>query len=100
MINFNKIEGFDWDSGNIEKNLIKHDISCREAEEIFLDINAVYRKDDKHSLKEQRSAIIGRSFSNRILIAFFTIRKNRIRIISVRNVNKKEKNLYVQSIYN
>ena len=100
MINFDKIEGFDWDKGNIEKNLIKHGISCRESEEIFLDMNAAYREDNKHSLKEQRYAIIGKSFSNRILIVFFTIRKNKIRIISVRGVNKKEKILYLQGIYN
>lgn len=100
MMNFEEIEGFDWDKGNVEKNLIKHSISCRESEEIFLDINAVYRKDDKHSLKEKRSAIIGKSFLGRILIAFFTVRNNKIRIISVRGVNKKEKNLYLQSIYN
>ena len=35
------------------------------------------------------------TFSNKILIAFFTIRKNKIRIISVRGVNKKEKDLYL-----
>ena len=95
MINFEKIEGFDWDNGNIKKNLVKHDISCQEAEEIFLDINAVHLEDNKHSLKEQRFAIVGKIFSNKILIAFFTIRKNKIRIISVRGVNKKEKDLYL-----
>jgi hypothetical protein len=95
MINFEKIDGFDWDSGNIEKNLVKHGISCQEAEEIFLDINAIHLEDNKHSVKEQRFARIGKSFSGKILIAFFTIRKNKIRIISVRNVNKKENNLYL-----
>ena len=95
MINFEKIDGFDWDGGNIEKNLIKHGINCQESEEIFLDINAVHREDNKHSLKEQRFSPIGKSFSNKILIAFFTIRKNKIRIISVRGVNKKEKSLYL-----
>lgn len=95
MINFEKIDGFDWDGGNIKKNLIKHGISCQEAEEIFLDISAVHREDNKHSLKEQRFATIGKSFLNKILIAFFTIRKDKIRIISVRGVNKKEKDLYL-----
>ncbi len=95
MINFEKIEGFDWDRGNIDKNLLKHGINCREAEEIFLDINGIHLEDNKHSLKEQRLAIIGKTFSNKILIAIFTVRKNKIRIISVRNVNKKEKSLYL-----
>lgn len=95
MINFEKIDGFDWDGGNIEKNLIKHGINCQEAEEIFLDVNSIHLEDTKHSLKEERFARIGRNFSNKILIAFFTIRKNKIRIISVRGVNKKEKDLYL-----
>ena len=95
MIDFEKIDGFDWDNGNIEKNLTKHGINCQEAEEIFLDINSVHLEDSKHSVNEQRFATIGKSFSNKILIAFFTIRKNKIRIISVRGVNKKEKDLYL-----
>ena len=95
MISFEKINGFDWDEGNIKKNLIKHGVSCQEAEEVFLDINAIRLEDNKHSLKEQRFASIGKIISNKILIVFFTIRKNKIRIISVRDVNKKEKNLYL-----
>lgn len=31
-----KIEGFDWDEGNIEKNKIKHNVSKKESEEVFL----------------------------------------------------------------
>lgn len=95
MINFEKIDGFDWDSGNIEKNLVKHGIDCREAEEIFLDINSIHLEDVKHSLGERRFVRIGRSFTEKILIAIYTIRKNKIRIISVRGANKKEKNKYL-----
>jgi len=95
MINFEKIEGFDWDSGNIEKNLIKHGISCQEAEEIFLDIDSLHLEDTKHSSKEERFIRIGKSFLGKILIVVYTIRKNKIRIISVRDVNKKEKDRYL-----
>jgi uncharacterized protein len=95
MNNFEEIDGFDWDGGNIEKSLIKHGISCQEAEEIYLDISAIHLEDKKHSIKEKRFAIIGKNFSGKILIAVFTFRKNKIRIISVRDVNKKEKDLYL-----
>lgn len=98
MINFEKIDGFDWDSGNIDKNLVKHGIDCREAEEIFLDIEGIHLEDNKHSVKEQRFARIGKSFSGKILIAFFTIRKNKIRIVSVRDTNKKEKSFYLSKM--
>lgn len=95
MINFEKIDGFDWDKGNVEKNLIRHGIDCQEAEEIFLDVNSIHLEDIKHSLKEERFIRIGMSFARKILIAIYTIRNNKIRIISVRGVNKKEKDLYL-----
>lgn len=95
MINYIKINSFDWDEGNINKNLIKHGISCQEAEEIFLDSKAIHLEDDKHSIKESRYIIIGRNFSEKILTAIYMIRKNKIRIISVRNANKKEKDWYL-----
>ena len=28
-------DGFDWDSGNITKNVSKHNVTCREAEKSF-----------------------------------------------------------------
>ncbi|MDD4136145.1 MAG: BrnT family toxin [Candidatus Shapirobacteria bacterium] len=99
MINFEKIDGFDWDGGNIDKNLIKHNVTCQEAEEIFLDTESFNYDDKKHSVSEERLIKIGRSFSGRILVAYYTVRKNKIRIISVRDVDKKEKNLYLHSIY-
>ena len=95
MIKFEKIEGFDWDSGNIEKNLIKHGIGCQEAEEIFLDTNSLHTEDKKHSSKEERLIRIGKSFLGKVLIVIYTIRNNRIRIISVRDTNKNEMRKYL-----
>jgi uncharacterized protein len=92
---FEKIDGFEWDCGNIEKNLIKHEVTCQEAEEIFLDTESLNYDDKKHSVIEERLIKIGKSFSGRILIAYYTVRRNKIRIISVRDVNKKEKSLYL-----
>lgn len=100
MINFDKIEGFDWDKGNINKNYEKHNVTCREAEEIFLDTNSLNFDDKKHSMVEERSIRIGKTFSGRILVAYYTVRQNKIRIISIRDVSKKTKNLYLHSIYN
>lgn len=99
MIDFEKIEGFNWNNGNIDKNLIKHNVTCQEAEEIFLDTESLNYDDRKHSVVEERLIKIGKSFSGRILIAYYTVRQNKIRIISVRDVNKKEKNLYLRGIY-
>jgi len=35
MIDFEKIEGFDWDAGNDRKSTDKHHVSQAEVEQIF-----------------------------------------------------------------
>jgi len=37
---------------------------------------------------------MGKTNSNRLLFASFTIRKGQVRVISIRNMSKKEKNKY------
>ena len=95
MIDFQKIDGFDWDKGNVEKNLIRHNVTCQEAEEMFLDTESLNYDDKKHSVVEERLIKIGKNFSGRILIAYYTVRQNKIRIISIRDANKKERKLYL-----
>ena len=84
---------FDWDKGNIGKNK-KHNIEDKEAEETFLDKNKVVFKDILHSETEERFILIGRTNKKRLLYMIFTKRKNKIRIISSRDINKKEVKLY------
>jgi uncharacterized DUF497 family protein len=85
-----KFEGFDWDEGNIDKNFIRHGISNKESEEIFFNPRLSY-PDSKHSLNETRYIILGKTDAGQILSASFTLRGSKIRIISSRPVNKKEK---------
>lgn len=89
-----KPKSFEWDKGNIDKNLIKHKVSNIEAEEIFFDRNKIQLKDKLHSINEERFLIIGKTLKKRLLIAVYTIRNNKIRIISIRDTNKKEKTFY------
>lgn len=49
---------FDWDKGNILKN-IKHHVEDKEAEEVFFDKKKVIYKDVFHSQKEERFIVIG-----------------------------------------
>jgi len=51
-------------------------------------------KDKLHSKKEQRFIILGKTKNKRLLYTVFTIRNNEIRIISARDINKKERKLY------
>jgi|SRR3990167_2066120 len=89
-----QIEGFDWDEGNITKNLAKHSVSVKECEEVFLNIPWVIYLDQKHSIKEKRYVILGKTNQGRQLQIVFTIRTVIIRVISARNQSRKERRLY------
>jgi hypothetical protein len=86
---------FDWDQWNIQKNEIKHGVSRLEAESHFYDPELVIFPDTKHSTKsEKRYISYGRSYSDRILMCAFTMRRGKIRIISTRPTSKKERDVY------
>jgi uncharacterized DUF497 family protein len=86
--------GFEWDLGNITKNAAKHDVSCREAEEIFFNQPLIVAPDPAHSRTEPRFRVLGRTDANRLLHLNFTPRGDKIRIISARPMNRKERTLY------
>jgi len=85
---------FEWDSGNINKNFNKHQVTNQEAEEIFFNEPLIVAEDQKHSTQESRFQSLGKTNKNRKLFLSFTIRLNKIRIISIRDMNKKEKKIY------
>jgi len=93
---FADIVGFEWDDGNRDKSLKKHGVTDTEAEEVFADTGRVIREDVEHSQTEARHYLIGKTEKGRILFVSFTIRRNLLRIISARPVNRKEINLYEQ----
>ena len=93
MSKLKNVVGFDWDDSNIE-HVARHNVSPAEAEEVFFDINNVQDEDVKHSISENRFIIIGKTKKGRLLYQIFTRRRNKIRIISARDINKKEVQLY------
>jgi uncharacterized DUF497 family protein len=86
--------GFDWDDGNAEKNRERHRVTAEEAEEIFFNEPLVVRGDVRHSGREKRLYALGRTSRGRLLFTAFTIRRNLIRVISVRGMNHKEQEAY------
>jgi len=84
---------FEWDEGNREK-LKKHVVETKESEETFFDAKKVMYKDVLHSTKEERFILLGKTKLKRLLYIVFTYRKQNVRIISARNINKKEVHLY------
>jgi uncharacterized DUF497 family protein len=88
---------FQWDENNREKNWKKHQVSNTECEEIFVDKEKIIFDDVFHSEKEARVIILGKTKADRLLFVVFTIRGSKIRIISVRDADKKEEKLYEEN---
>ena len=94
MVKPNKIlsncTSFEWDHGNITKNWDKHDVSTGECEQIFFNKTLIVMRDRKHSKLENRYYALGRTNMNRLLFAVFTVRNEKIRIISARDMAVSE----------
>ena len=85
---------FEWDRGNKDKNFFKHQVTTQEAEEVFFDPHKRILKDSVYQKDEDRYLVIGVTKKDRLLFVVFTVRKSKIRIISARSLNKKERGLY------
>ena len=98
MIDVSKISGFDWDEGNARKSADKHDVSQSEAEQFFLNSPLLMSLDVKHSQEETRIHALGKTDAGRLLHVTFTLRGGGtlIRVISARDMHRKEKAAYEQ----
>lgn len=90
---FSKLEGFEWDFGNLE-HIKKHKVSSKECEEVFFSIPIIVGLDIKHSEVEKRFEVLGKSKKGRRVFLVYTLRENYIRVISARDQNKKERRKY------
>lgn len=93
---FKDLAGFDWNQANKRKNLIKHKVYYKECEEVFYNKPLDFFQDEKHSVKEKRLGVFGQTNKKRRLTIIFTVRNNKVRVISARNQNKKERKQYEQ----
>jgi len=98
MIDWRRIEGFDWDDGNAHKSADKHGVSGAEAEQVFFNQPLLVFTDAKHSADETRFHALGRTNGRRFLQITFTLRENgtRVRVISARQMSRKERMRYEQ----
>jgi uncharacterized DUF497 family protein len=90
-VDLSGVQGFDWDNGNSGKNLSKHNVSDGECEEIFFNSPLTTVDDDRHSDVESRFAAYGVTNGGRLLMVVFTFRIDLLRIISARDMNRKER---------
>jgi len=99
MIDIDKFEGFEWDERNVFKNWKSHKVTYYEAEETFYNTPLFTAEDTQHSTeREQRFFCMGKTNNERKLHIIFTVRNNRIRIISARDMSKKERKFYYEKI--
>jgi len=91
---FDQFTGFQWDEGNINKNLDKHHIENWECEQIYFNEPLIILDDLKHSYVEIRWAAFGKTDAGRMLMVIFTKRGSLVRVISARDMKKKERVFY------
>ncbi|MGK7947785.1 MAG: BrnT family toxin [Xenococcaceae cyanobacterium] len=89
---------FEWDNNKAESNILKHGITFKEAVTVFADPYLLFTEDSKNSLREEREWAIGESEKGSILVVIFTMRDEKIRIISARKATKRERKRYEEGI--
>jgi len=85
---------FAWDEAKASSNLKKHGVSFAEATEVFGDIFSSCVPDPDHSIDEDRYLIFGTSLKGTSLVVSFIERTDVIRIISARQMTRKERSAY------
>jgi uncharacterized DUF497 family protein len=98
MIDWARIQGFDWDQGNDRKSVDKHGVTQAEAEQIFFNEPLLVVEDARHSDREARLHALGRTDAGRLLHVTFTLRRDdtMIRVISARSMHRNESRRYEQ----
>lgn len=94
MVDLSNVTGFDWDEGNRDKNWINHQVSTNECEEVYFNFPLLLHPDPAHSSTEARYFVLGQTNAGRHLFIAFTFRNDKIRVISARDMSKKERIAY------
>lgn len=87
---------FNWDEHNVNKNWRKHGVRFTECEDVFFDERLTILPDVMHSEMEPRHLALGQTREGRLLFIAFTVRADKIRVISARDMTKKEKKVYYE----
>lgn len=94
MVDLAALESFDWDDDNRDKNWLKHRVTWSECEEPFFNSPLLLNPGPAHSQTETRHFALGQTNAGRPLFIVFTIRKEKIRVISARDMSRKEREFY------
>ncbi len=86
--------GFEWDEHNAAKNWESHGVSAKECEELFFQSPLIVKDDTRHSIREARYFALGQTGGGRLMFVAFTIRGEFIRVISARDMSRREREVY------
>lgn len=86
--------GFEWDEGNREKNWVRHRVSTAECEQVFFNTPLLVAEDERHSGVEARYYVLGQTNAGRKLFVVVTVRGELIRVISARDMSRRERKEY------
>ncbi|HLM01582.1 MAG TPA: BrnT family toxin [Pyrinomonadaceae bacterium] len=89
-----------WSERKNRQNIRKHKVDFVEAGTIFADPLQISVSDPDHSFDESRFITIGMSERNRLLIVAHTFRDDKIRIITARKPNRRERKDYEEGVLN
>lgn len=84
---------FEWDDDKAARNWRDHGIAFEAACQAFNDAFAVEWEDDRQTTAEQRFAMLA-MVGERLLFVAYTLRGDRIRIISARRAEPLERRRY------
>lgn len=85
---------FQWDEGNAEKNLIAHQVTRSEIEQMFFRRPMVVAKLSQQARREPKYFALGRTDAGRQLFVVFTTRDQLIQVISARDMTRRERRAY------
>ena len=88
-----KDDDFEWDDAKAASNLAAHKVSFEDARMAFNDVFAVSREDRREPYDEARFLLLGMS-GDRLLAVVHTLRGDRVRIISARIAEPRERRRY------
>lgn len=86
-------EFFEWDDAKAARNWRDHAVSFEMARGAFSDGFALEWRDDRQSANELRYGLLG-IVEGRLLFVAYTLRSERIRIISARKAEPHERRRY------
>lgn len=78
---------------NVQKIWDRHQVNTEEAEDVFFLSPLVFTSDTRHSRHEKRYYALGQTNRDRRLFLAFTLRRELIRVISVRDMNRNEQSI-------